>query len=282
MANENQNIIGAGQDTAHRAPKTNTITCGDCLEVMQAMPDKSVDIVITSPPYNLSKKASGGGNSKRDYNGWYSDEMPEDVYQSWQSDLIRECLRVSRGSVFYNHRIRYAWHSRNKYRTQSNLYHPWDWISKFPVWSEIVWWRKGTTGHVNNRFRLADERIYQIGKPHYFHDCGYTSVWEILPCKNEGHPCSFPVELPLRCINTFCPEGGLVLDPFMGSGTTAIACLNAGKNFIGIEKEEKYCRIAEERIHALKSPAQNVVEICHTAPNSESPKAAQVTMELGL
>jgi DNA modification methylase len=66
------------------------------------------------------------------------------------------------------------------------------------------------------------------------------------------------------------PEGDTVLDNCIGSGTTAVACINTGRNFIGIEKEEKYCRIAEERIHALKSPAQDP-EAKKNLPITESP-----------
>ena len=75
-------------------------------------------------------------------------------------------------------------------------------------------------------------------------------------------------------------EGDTVLDPFMGSGTTGVACKKTGRNFIGIEKEPEYCRIAEERIHALKGPAQNTKEICHTAPNSGRDAMPQMELEL--
>lgn len=60
---------------------SNQITCGDCLDFMKSIPDKTIDIVVTSPPYNLNKKASGGGNSKRGYSNWYPDDMPEDKYR---------------------------------------------------------------------------------------------------------------------------------------------------------------------------------------------------------
>ena len=220
----------------------------DCLEAMKDIPDGSVDITITSPPYNLAKRASGGGNSKTSYAGWYPDEMPEVEYQEWQQKVLSECLRITKGSVFYNHRVRYAWHSRNKHRTPSNIYHPWDIVSAFPIWSEIIWFRRGCTGHANRRFRIADERIYQIGKPHFFKDNGFLSVWEIVPDRNDKHPCSFPLELPSRCIKTFCPLGGTVFDPFMGSGTTGVAAKNLDRNFIGIEMDAEYFKIAQKRI----------------------------------
>ena len=226
---------------------------GDCLELMRGMADNSVDMIVTSPPYNLNKKASGGGNSKRNYDGWYPDDLPELDYQEWQKQCIREMVRVSKGSVFYNHRVRYAWHSRNKYRHSNNIYHPIHWLVEFPIWSEIIWNRGGTTGHANGRFRLSDERIFQIGKPHVFNDLGYTTVWNIHPSKNEGHVCTFPDELVTRCILSCTNPGDLVLDPFAGSGTTAIAAERTGRRWICIERDEDYYERACHRVLAETS-----------------------------
>jgi site-specific DNA-methyltransferase (adenine-specific) len=226
----------------------NKVYFGDCLEVMKDIPDKSIDTTITSPPYNLNKKASGGGSSKRNYDGWYPDDMPELEYQEWQKNIIKECIRITKGSVFYNHKVRYAWHSRNKYRHPTNLYHPLQWLGEFPIWCEIIWDRRGTSGHANNRCRMSDERIYQIGKPHKFNDMGYTTVWQIPPSKNEGHVCSFPEELAKRCVLMSTNEGDTVFDPFLGSGTTAIVSKDLNRNYIGIEKDETYYNICLERL----------------------------------
>jgi DNA modification methylase len=221
---------------------------GDCLERMKEMPDGSVDCIVTSPPYNLNKRASGGGTSKMSYVGWYPDDMPEEDYQKWQIEILRECVRVCQGSTFYNHRVRYAWHSRNKYRTPSKIYHPMDWLREFPIWAEIIWDRGGTTGHGNGRVRMADERIYQIGKPLCKNRSELTSVWKVPPSKNEGHVCSFPLEIPNRCIEMSTNAGMTVLDPFMGSGTTGVACKNLGRDFIGIELDQGYFEEAQQRI----------------------------------
>ena len=212
------------------------------------MPDNSVDITITSPPYNLNKKASGGGTSKQNYDEWYADDMPELEYQSWQKTVVQELMRVTRGSVFYNHRIRYAWHSRNKFRTPSNIYHPLQWLGDFPVWCEITWHRCGTTGHANGRCRLADERIFQLGKPTKFHDMGYTTVWSIPPSKNDGHVCTFPSELVARCIKMTTDTGDIVFDPFMGVGTTGMVATELKRNFIGIELDLQYYNLATARL----------------------------------
>jgi len=222
---------------------------GDCLDRMKEMADNAVDITVTSPPYNLNKRASGGGSSKRNYVGWYADDMPEDDYQIWQKECIKEMVRVTKGSVFYNHRVRYAWHSRNKYRVPSNIYHPMQWLCDFPIWCEIIWDRRGTSGHSNRRCRMSDERIYQIGKPHKFNDMGYTTVWQILPNKNEGHVCTFPQELVERCVLLSTDEEDVVFDPFMGSGTTGVTAKFLNRNFIGIELDKGYFQIAEKRIN---------------------------------
>ena len=75
-------------------------------------------------------------------------------------------------------------------------------------------------------------------------------MWQIPPDKNVGHVCSFPVELVRRCLRIASNEGDTAVDPFMGSGTTGVACANLGRKFIGIEIEPKYFDIACERIEA--------------------------------
>ncbi len=74
------------------------------------------------------------------------------------------------------------------------------------------------------------------------------SIWEFNPDNKNDFPAPFPVEFPLNCIKACCPEEGIVLDPFMGSGTTAVACKQLKRNFIGFEISKEYCDIANKRL----------------------------------
>ena len=228
-----------------------TLYLGDCLDILPGL--DRVDWCITSPPYNLNKTHSGGDHTEQSkrmtekYLKWYFDDMPEPEYQQWQKEVIKCLMSVVEGSIFYNHRIRYAWHNRNKNTPPCKIYHPMQWLSDFPVWCEIIWDRCGASTPTG-RFGQGHELIYQIGKPHKLQKSyGLTDVWRIPPAKSEGHVCAFPIELVSKCL-TVTDQGDSVIDPFMGSGTTGVACMNLGRKFIGIEIEEKYFDIACERI----------------------------------
>ena len=233
---------------------------GDCLEAMKTIPAGSVDAVVTSPPYNIVREWSGGGpnsNMKRTdskfNNEWYEDAMPEEDYQELQKQVIRECLRICRGSIFYNHKVRYAIKRRNE------IYFPMDWLREFPIWTEIIWDRDGGQGGNSNRWILADERIYQIGRPVVWNGAIGTNIWRIRPETYPGHPCTFPVKLVKRCILPTTDPGMTILDPFMGSGTTGVACVQTGRNFIGIEINEGYFNIAQKRIE--QAQRQTIMEL---------------------
>ena len=224
---------------------------GDCLEVMRDMPDKCVDMVFMSPPYNLVREGSGGGaNSKMKalnerYDRWYPDSMPEEKYQEWQKNILRECLRTCRGSVFYNHKVRYAISRRNE------TYHPIHWTKEFPLWCEIIWDRCGGGGGNSGRYILSDERILQLGRPKVWNGpCGYTNIWRFPPVVQTDHVCAFPIELPMRAIQTTTSPGDIIFDPFCGSGTTCAAAARMNRRWIGSEIVSKYCAIARERIAA--------------------------------
>ncbi len=225
---------------------------GDCLELMKSIPDGSVDLFVTSPPYNLKNSTGNGMKDGRSgkwanaelmngYNG-HSDDMPHDEYVAWQRECLSEMLRIipENGAIFYNH----------KWRVQAGLLQDRsDIVSGFPVRQVIIWKRKGGINFNQGYFLPTFEVVYLICKPKFKLKKGANAigdVWEITQERKNSHPAPFPIELPNRIISS--TECSTICDPFMGSGTTGVACKNLGRKFIGIEKDEKYFEVAKQRI----------------------------------
>jgi modification methylase len=220
---------------------------GDCLEMMKDIPDDSIDLIITSPPYNLGKTHHTGNNRFKSYSE-YDDNMPEELYQQWQVDVLNECFRILKptGSLFYNH--------KNRIKNGEQI-EPYRWIYRTPfiVKQEIIW-QNGSQNFDKIRFYPMTERVYWLAKDKKtklfnsinHHDLFKSNEWK--PVKTKGEfKRAFPVEMPQDIISCF-PDAEIVLDPFMGSGTTGVACVNTGRKFIGIELDEGYFEIAQKRI----------------------------------
>ena len=225
----------------------NSIICGDCLEVMKGIPDKSVDLVVTSPPYNIGK----GGSSFK-FPAYENDDDKNPNYDVFIVEVLDEIYRVLKpsGSLMFNHKVR---------TVKKEAIHPLRWIfnSEFALKQEIIWDLNDTHIHNKDRFYPINEMIYWCTKDKnetkFNGDlASLTTIWRIRRAnkRQEGclHPAPFAMQIPLNCIEATTGEGDVVLDPFVGSGTTAIASLNTGRYFIGIEKEEQYHKIACERV----------------------------------
>lgn len=268
--------------------KNGIIILGDCMDVLSdrkvreiQVPDKKdptnlitkmvpfidrneVEVTVTSPPYNLCKRYSDYKNSKTSssmtekYEKWYDDDLPEWEYQGQQQAIIHALMRVTRSSIFYNHKVRFAWHNRNIFRTDSNLHHPMHWLHKFPIWCEIIWDRCGI-GNPSNRYHIQEERIYQIQKPKKWDnkELKLTNIWKIPPSRNEGHVCTFPEKLVENCILPTTDVGDTILDPYMGSGTTAVVAIKHGRRFIGIEKDPEYFELCCKNIEKAEKELDN-------------------------
>jgi len=226
-----------------------TIYHGDCREILPTL--EKVDLVITSPPFNLYKRWWDSGAhglqghralQEKFTNDWYPDELPEAEYQSQQKLMLDMAYKNCRGSVCYNHRVRYA------FKRAGRSFHPMEWLSEFPLWVEIIWDRGGGVAFNSRRPIISDERIFVLGKPKAYHSEKLTTVWRFPPDRDAPeHPCAFPLEMPRRLISMFTDPGDTVLDYYIGSGTTAVAAKKLNRKCIGIEIEEKYCEIAAKR-----------------------------------
>ena len=230
----------------------NQIHQGDCIQLLEEMPAESIDIVVTSPPYNIKNSSGGFWNSSsfkwpnsrllhEGYSG-HDDYMQHDDYVDWQRAVLSNLMRVLKptGAIFYNH----------KWRVQKGvLQDRADIVSGFPVRQVIIWQRKGGINFNPGYFLPTYEVVYMIAKPAFklLEKANVIGdVWSITQDRGNPHPASFPIELPKRCIES--SPGPVVLDPFIGSGTTAIAAMIAGRDWIGIDNSEEYCDMARKRI----------------------------------
>src|SRR3989338_5565320 len=235
----------------------NKIVCGDCLKVMCTIPDESIDLIVTSPPYNLKNSTGNGMKDGRGgkwsraalINGYshHDDCMPHDKYVEWQVKCLEEMYRILKddGAIFYNH----------KWRVQNGLLQDrHDIVGRFPVRQIIIWKRKGGINFNAGYFLPTYEVIYVIAKPNFklaSKANAYGDVWEFTQEMKNGHPAPFPASLIQRIISS--TNARIVLDPFMGSGTTAVVARDLKRNYVGIDISPEYCSMAKERLMSSKN-----------------------------
>ena len=236
----------------------NKIYLGKCLDVLKSFDDNVFDIGITSPPYN---KLQGGGGKGSIFGpiiyDCFNDTLPEDEYQSQQIEVLNELYRTIKlgGSFFYNHKVR---HRKN------STIHPIEWLTKtdWSIKQEIVWDRMTAINMRGWHFWQNDERIYWLYKPKddktsdemKSKHAKLLSIWRFLPDRYNNHPAPFPLVLPIRIIKSLLNgKNGLVIDPYMGSGTTAVASKLLGCDYVGIDVSEKYIKEAQDRIDKFET-----------------------------
>ncbi len=232
----------------------NKIHLDDCIKVMDKLPANSIGLIVTSPPYNLRNSTGNGMKDGRGgkwenaklLNGYATtgDNMPHKEYVAWQKNCLHSMMRIlsDDGAIFYNH----------KWRVQRGLLQDrQDIVGEFPVRQIIIWQRNGGINFNPGYFLPTYEVIYLICKPKFKlapKANAHGDVWSIPQVKNNPHPAPFPVELVQRCVeSTTAP---VVLDPFMGSGSTAIAAEASNRDWIGIEISKDYRDMANKRIRA--------------------------------
>ncbi len=228
---------------------------GDCIDLMDQMPSGSVDLIVTSPPYNI-KNSTGNGLKNGSGGKWpqaelikgyadHDDAMPHNSYVSWQRDCLSAMMRVlaEDGAIFYNH----------KWRVQGGLLQDRaDIVEGFPVRQVIIWQRNGGINFNPGYFLPTYEVIYLITKPRFRlapKANALGDVWRIPQETKNPHPAPFPLALAQRCLDS--TNARIVLDPFIGSGTTAIAAEKSQRKWIGIDISDAYCELARQRIGSV-------------------------------
>jgi len=262
----------------------NTIHCIDCLQGMEMMEPKSVDVVVTSPPYNIGI----------DYNT-YQDDKPRIDYLEWMESVAKGSKRVLKdnGSFFLNvgGTLKDPWipiDVAERFRKHFTLQNTIHWIKSIAILKEDV------GNYANIRDDIAVGHYKPINSKRYHHDC-HEYIWHFtkngdvelnkmgigVPYQDKTninrwkgtngsdkrdrgntwfipydtirearpHPSTYPEKLSIMCIlDHGIRDNLLVLDPFMGIGTTAVSCVKLGANFIGFEIDKQYIEIANERI----------------------------------
>ena len=235
---------------------------GECLGEMNKLPDNCVDLIITSPPY---EDISGAG-----YNGSKKDILFFKLYSDFVDKLFNEYYRVLKntGQIFFNVK------SKTHIKTLSTPH----WLEflesfkQFKFKSYIIWKYAGSFDSTDKRFHLDYEIIYHLSKSDDIYlneNCGIkdalTSVWYIPHnIKDRIHPTQMPEAVVERILKVASKENDVVLDSFLGSGTTSKVCADMNRIYIGIEINPDYYNMAIERIRRAKTQTQLSAESCPT------------------
>jgi len=241
--------------------ETNRIIKGDCIEELKKLPDESIDCIITDPPYMISQKGKSIGRKslsskswkrnmdiKLDFGKWDQFEDEKEFFE-FTENWFKECVRVLKTKgwiyIFFDKQKTgyFDLILGPKYGVKSRTIFVWGKVNPAPSFrkvnylsaSEFVW--VGSKGECKLKNFLKQNEMHN---------------YMLTPNKSSYGKTTHPTEKPILVITKFIltssNEGDIILDPFIGSGTTAIACLKLNRKFIGIEKEEEYFTMANERI----------------------------------
>ena len=239
----------------------NKIHHADCLEFMKQLPDKCIDLVVTSPPYNYMLRVHSGKYTKRGephknkYTSNLTDSLTIDEYFEFQKKTIYELLRITKKEVFYNIQLL----SGNK-PALLRLFGEFAYKIK-----EVLIWDKVTTepaigyGCANSAYEFiivfCDDAINRQFLSPQFKRGTFDNILRIGKQQNNeltSHKATFPLQLPKVILKNFAMAEDLILDCFSGSGTTALACHDLGLDFICIEKDADYHKASVERLEQHK------------------------------
>lgn len=243
---------------------------GDCLEVLASIPDNTVDVCFADPPFNLDKKYTS-----------YKDHLELDEYISWCERWLIELVRVTKptGSLLIHNIPRWLTYYAAILNDHAYFRHwiAWDAMSAplgktlLPAHYGILFYSKEAKGTKffeirapHKKCRVCDSHLKDYGgKKDQMHPFGYlvSDVWTDIhrirhPKRRDEHPCQLPIHLLERLILMTTEENDVVLDPFLGTGTSAIAAKRLNRRYIGIELDDMYVEIARKKLAAEKEPTR--------------------------
>ena len=231
---------------------------GDCLEVMKDIPNDSIDLIITSPPYNVGV----------DYDV-YKDNLSWEQYLQWTHQWLECCYRVLKddGRICVNHYIAFKdWEKKDRMPImdirniqQSIGYN----VCKLVIWQEDTFllnafgsWKSASAPNIQlpyegilisykNQWQKEEQGESTVTADEFKY--WIKGVWKMAPSKRYTKS-NFPIELPMRCIKMLSYKDDVILDPFVGSGTTCVAAKKLERRYIGIEVSSEYVQIANKRL----------------------------------
>ncbi len=253
----------------------NTIIQGDCIEVLKSFPDNSFDLIFADPPYNLQlpdnkRLVRANGTEVIPVNDAWDKFESYEEYDKFTEDWLKECQRVLKptGTIW----VMGMYH--NVFRVGKIMQDLGLWFLNDVIWVKIDAMpnfngRRFTNNHetliwaVKNKncknYTFNNEFLKQMNGGEQMKD----TDWVFPLCRGservrdengiKAHPTQKPLKLVQQVLLTSSSKGDLVLDPFMGSGTTAVVANALGRNWIGIEKEEKYIQVSYKRINNYKN-----------------------------
>lgn len=265
----------------------NCIICGDSLDVLRAFPSEFVDLIVTSPPYSDKRKRSYGGIHPDEYVQWFLPiswelkrvlkptgtfilNIKEGAYEGERHTYVIELILAMRkqGWLWTEE---FIWHKKNSYpgKWPNRFRDAWERClqfnkqKKFNMYQESVMvpmgnWAKTRLRKLSETDRIRDES--KVGSGFGKNISNWLNRKMAYPdnvlhlateSSNKNHSAAFPVALPEWFIKLFTKEGDIVLDPFVGSGTTAVAAKMNDRSYIGIDISSEFCSIAEKRLRQI-------------------------------
>lgn len=210
----------------------NTIQNCDCLEFMKTLPDKCIDLVLTDIPYDMVNRESSGLRNL--------DKKDADIMNIPLNILLKEIMRICKGSIYIF--CGFGQISEIATTFKNNEINPrliiWEKTNPSPMNGEVTW-LSGVEPCVYAKFPKA-----------VFNGHCRNTVLRFPSGKSTDHPTEKNISLFSDLISTSSNENDIVFDPFLGSGTTALACKNLKRNYIGCEISKEYCDIAQKRLNA--------------------------------
>ncbi len=219
----------------------NNIYCGDCYELIKKLPDNSVDLVLTDPPYRIHAESGGGLHNSHD---WLRNVHSAGIDEFAPTKLLDNIERITKNFHAY------IFCSKDLLREYI------EWFEEKALnWEIIILSKANPIPTKNNKYLPDKEYCFFVRKPNscYFnnnhrYDAYYTVKRIPVKPSEWGHPTEKDVSTIQDFIVMSTKPGDIILDPFIGSGTTAIACIRTKRQYIGIDIEQKYVDITNQRI----------------------------------